>query len=166
MSKHEFLIGGQAVTAEVEKNADGYLVRSGESHFVVVPVSEGLYSVSIDGHRKTIAAVTRNGSTYVDIDSVILELREPSQDGFAGGPGDHAEQLDKIFAPMPGKIVKLMVAVGDTVEPKQQVVIVEAMKMENPVIAKAKGTVKAVHFAVGDQVSTETPIVELELREK
>ena len=165
MSKHEFLLGGQSISAEVEKNADGYLVKVGETQFTVAPIADGLFSVSIDGHRKTVAAVTRNGSTYVDIDSVLLELREPSQDGFAGGPSDHAEQLDKIFAPMPGKIVKLMVAVGDTVEPKQQVVIVEAMKMENPVIAKARGSVKAVHFAVGDQVSTETPIVELELRD-
>ncbi|MCX6836006.1 MAG: hypothetical protein NTW07_12940 [candidate division Zixibacteria bacterium] len=163
MSKNEFLIGGKSVASEVEKNADGYLVKVGEVKFIVAPVADGLFSVSVDGHRKLAAAVTRNGSTYVDIDSVLMELREPSQDGFAGGPGDHAEQLDKIFAPMPGKVVKLMVAVGDTVEPKQQVVIVEAMKMENPVVAKAKGTVKAVNFAVGDQVSTEKPIVELEL---
>ena len=163
MSKHEFLIGSQSVTAEVEKNADGYLVKTGESQFAIVPVADGLFSVTVDGHRRTVAAVTRNGSTYVDVDSILLELREPSQDGVAGGAGDLAEAPDKIFAPMPGKIVKLMVAVGDTVEPKQQVVIVEAMKMENPVVAKAKGTVKAVNFAVGDQVSTETPIVELEL---
>ena len=165
MSKHEFLIGGQTVSAEVEKNAEGYLVKTGESQFTVVPIADGLFSVSVDGHRKTVAAVTCNGSTYVDIDSVLLELREPSQDGVAGGAGDHAEAPDKIFAPMPGKIVKLMVAVGDTVEPKQQVVIVEAMKMENPVVAKAKGTVKAINFAVGDQVPTEMPIVELELRQ-
>jgi len=163
MSKHEFLISGQSVSAEVEKNADGYLVKVGETRFTVAPIADGLFSVFVDGNRKTVAAVTRNGSTFVDIDCVLLELREPSQDGFAGGPGDHAEQLDKIFAPMPGKIVKLMVAVGDMVEPKQQVVIVEAMKMENPVVAKAKGTVKAVNFAVGDQVSTEKPIIELEL---
>ena len=163
MSKHEFLIGGQTVSAEVEKNAEGYLVKTGESQFTVVPIADGLFSVSVDGHRKTVAAVTRNGSTYVDIDSVLLELREPSQDGVAGGASDHAEAPDKIFAPMPGKIVKLMVAVGDTVEPKQQVVIVEAMKMENPVLAPSAGKVKAVHFAAGDQVDTESPIVELEI---
>jgi len=44
-------------------------------------------------------------------------------------------------------------------------VIVEAMKMENQVNAKAKGKVKAVNFAVGDQVDTETPIIELEIEE-
>jgi biotin carboxyl carrier protein len=44
-------------------------------------------------------------------------------------------------------------------------VIVEAMKMENPVNAQAKGKVKAVNFAVGQQVDTESPIIELELEE-
>ena len=163
MSKHEFLVEGKSLSADAEKNAEGFLVKAGETQFTVVPVADGLFSVSVNGHRKTVAAVTRNGCTYVDIDCFLLELQEPSQDGVAGGAGDHIEAPDKIFAPMPGKIVKLMVSVGDTVEPKQQVVIVEAMKMENPVIAKAKGKVKAVNFVVGDQVNTDTPIVELEL---
>ena len=102
---------------------------------------------------------------YIDVDSVLLEAREPSAEGFAGGAGDQAAVKDKIFAPMPGKIVKIMVAVGDEVDIKQPMVIVEAMKMENQVNAKAKGKVKAVNFAVGDQVDTETPIIELDIEE-
>jgi biotin carboxyl carrier protein len=163
MSRHDYMIDGREIAAQAEKSGDGYTVKVGERTFVVHPMADGLFSVLVDGRKKTVAATVHNGTTYVDIDSVVLELREPSQDGFAGGAGDHAASPDKIFAPMPGKIVKLMVKVGDKVELKQQVVIVEAMKMENPVVAKAKGTVKAVHYAVGDQVTTEKPIVELEL---
>ena len=48
---------------------------------------------------------------------------------------------------------------------KQPLVIVEAMKMENQVNAKAKGKVKKVNFAAGDQVDTEKPIIELEIAE-
>jgi biotin carboxyl carrier protein len=44
-------------------------------------------------------------------------------------------------------------------------VIVEAMKMENQVNSRAKGKVKAVNFSSGDQVDTESPIIELELEE-
>ena len=66
---------------------------------------------------------------------------------------------------MPGKIVKLLVKVGDEVKEKQQMVIVEAMKMENPVLCKANGKVKAIHFNDGDQVNTDNPIIELELDE-
>ena len=165
MSRHEYLIDGEQFDAQVEKKGEQYSVQVGDSHFDIQSVAPGLFSVVVDGRKKIIGATSENGTTYVDIDSVLLELQEPSEDGFGGGAGDQDEDKDKIFAPMPGKIVKLLVAVGDTVEPKQQAVIVEAMKMENMVLAKAKGTVKAVNFAEGDQVDTDNPIIELELEE-
>ena len=96
---------------------------------------------------------------------MLIEINEPTEDDFAGGGGGQAGEKDKIFAPMPGKVVKILVAVGDEVIEKQPMVIVEAMKMENQVNSKAKGKVKAVNFADGDQVDTETPIIELELEE-
>ena len=74
-----------------------------------------------------------------------------------------AGEKDKILAPMPGKIVKIQVAMGDEVTEKQPMVIVEAMKMEHQVMARANGKVKAINFADGDQVDTESPIIELEL---
>jgi biotin carboxyl carrier protein len=166
MSRHEFLLQGELIETTAEKNGEVYLVTSGEQNFEVIPFAPGLYSVMIDGRKKTIAAVIKNGTTYVDIDSVLIELKEPSDDSVGGGAGDQEGEKDKIFAPMPGKVVKLLVKVGDSVEPKQQAVIVEAMKMENPVLARAKGTVKAVNFKEGDQVDTDRPIIELELEEE
>ncbi|HPC11674.1 MAG TPA: hypothetical protein PK112_06200, partial [candidate division Zixibacteria bacterium] len=103
---------------------------------------------------------------YIDIDSVLLEVREATEENVAGAAGDHAVDPDKIFAPMPGKIVKILVEVGQTVAEKQQMVIVEAMKMENPVLARASGTVKAINYRDGEQVGTEAPIIELELAKK
>jgi biotin carboxyl carrier protein len=163
MPNHEFLIEGEQFTTTADKNADGYHVEVGGQAYEIKPLGNGLFSTLIDGQKKTIAVAINKGVTYVDIDSVLVELREPSSDGFGGGAGDAAGEKDKIFAPMPGKIVKIMVAVGDQVQEKQQIVIVEAMKMENPVLARAKGKVKAVNFAAGDQVNTDSPIVELEL---
>ncbi|MCD6249565.1 MAG: hypothetical protein J7J98_04450 [candidate division Zixibacteria bacterium] len=165
MGRHEYLIDGNSIETTVEKKGEMYSVVVGEETFDIRPISSGLFAVMVDGRKKTIGAATSKGTTYVDIDSMLIELREPSEDGFGGGGGDSDAVKDKIFAPMPGKIVKLLVEVGDTVEVKQQTVIVEAMKMENPVLARAKGTVKAVNFAEGDQVDTDTPIIELELEE-
>ena len=167
MANYEFLIDGETFATVAEKNAEGYKVDIDDQTFQILPAGQGLFSVVIDGQKKTVAAARdKDGVVHVDIDSVLVQLQEPSEDGFGGGAGDAAGEKDKIFAPMPGKIVKIMVAVGDTVEEKQQAVIVEAMKMENPVLARAKGTVKAVNFAVGDQVDTETAIVELDLEEE
>lgn len=166
MSKLEFLFDGQAVESTLTKNGQSFEVTVGEKSFHFDPFGPNSYWVTVDGVKKLVAAVYDKGRIYLDIDSVLLEVTEPSEDGFAGGGSDHGGAKDKIFAPMPGKIVKLMVAVGDKVEVKQGLVIVEAMKMENQVNAKAAGTVKAINFAEGDQVDAETPIIELELAEE
>jgi methylmalonyl-CoA carboxyltransferase small subunit len=53
---------------------------------------------------------------------------------------------------MPGKVVKVLVKEGDEVEPGRPLVVVEAMKMENELVAEAPGTVKKVHVQPGDAV--------------
>ena len=166
MNKQEFIVNDELVESAVERNGSNLKVTVGEKEFVLQPQGPNLYSAVLNG-KKSVLAVVKNKDVYhIDIDSVLMEVREPSSDGFAGGAGDQTAVKDKIFAPMPGKIVKIMAAVGDAVEIKQPMVIVEAMKMENQVNAKAKGTVKAVNFKVGDQVDTETPIIELDIEEE
>ena len=166
MNKTEFLFDGEMVESAFETTDNGLKVVVGDKTIELEPFGENLYLAMVNG-RKHLAAVARSqGTYYVDVDSVLLEVKEPSEDGISGAFGDQAEAKDKIFAPMPGKIVKINVEVGATVVEKQPLVIVEAMKMENPVLAKTNGKVKAVNFAVGDQVDTETPIIELELEEQ
>jgi len=166
MSNYDFIFDGDIVTSTIEKNGESFKATIGDRTLELQPVGQNLYSTFVNGERKVIAAARdKNGTTYIDIDSVLIELKEPSEDGFGGGAGDVGGEKDKIYAPMPGKIVKLLVKVGDEVKEKQQMVIVEAMKMENPVLCKANGKVKAIHFNDGDQVNTDNPIIELELDE-
>ena len=68
---------------------------------------------------------------------------------------------DQIIAPMPGKITKLFVAVGDEVKKGQALLVMEAMKMENNIVATSDGQVKTIHVTVGQSVSQEDPLVEL-----
>jgi biotin carboxyl carrier protein len=67
--------------------------------------------------------------------------------GPAGGP-------QRVTAPMPGKIVKVLVKPGDAVTPRQGLVVIEAMKMENELRATRGGHVKDVHVAEGDLVES------------
>ncbi len=75
------------------------------------------------------------------------------------GPG--AEQ-SSLAAPMPGTVVKVLVAEGDAVEPRQPLVVLEAMKMETPIVSPYEAVVRAVHVAEGDRVAGGTVLVELE----
>ena len=65
----------------------------------------------------------------------------------------HNKDENSLESPMPGKVLQVLVASGDTVEEEQPLVIIEAMKMEFMVRAPHSGTVVQVHYAAGDQVA-------------
>ena len=70
--------------------------------------------------------------------------------------------MSDITAPMGGKIIDVKVKVGDTVNEGDEVVILEAMKMELPVAADESGTVKEIKCNNGDAVETDAVLVVLE----
>lgn len=67
-----------------------------------------------------------------------------------------------ITAPMGGKVIEVKVKVGDKVNEDDEVIILEAMKMELPVVATGSGTVKEVRCKEGDAVEADTVLVVLE----
>ena len=64
-----------------------------------------------------------------------------------------------VYAPMPGRLVALKVAIGDKIKAGQVVAILEAMKMENELKAASAGTVKEINYKPGDNVSQDRPIM-------
>jgi acetyl-CoA carboxylase biotin carboxyl carrier protein len=70
--------------------------------------------------------------------------------------------VSDIVAPMGGKVIDVKVKVGDAVNEGDEVVIIEAMKMELPISAEASGTVKEVKCKNGDTVEAEGVLIVLE----
>jgi len=162
--KNEFIHNEDLIETDMELTSGGVDVTVGDSTYHIFELAAGKYRVEVNGSRKTVCCVVNGNKSFLDIDGLLIELGIPSEDGnAAGGAGGLVGEKDKILAPMPGKIVKLLVKEGETVAEKQPMVIVEAMKMEHQVNAAAAGVVKKINFADGDQVDTETPIIELEL---
>jgi 3-methylcrotonyl-CoA carboxylase alpha subunit len=79
------------------------------------------------------------------------ELRVPGEEADAGS----------LAAPMPGKVIKHLVATGAKVQKGDPLLILEAMKMEHTITAPADGTVKEIHFAAGEQVLEGAQLVTL-----
>ena len=67
-----------------------------------------------------------------------------------------------LAAPMPGKVIAVLVEVGATVERGMPLVILEAMKMEHTIIAPAAGTVKEILYQVGEQVPEGAALIAFE----
>ncbi len=111
--------------------------------------TDGVLHAALNGHRLRASIVEAAGQRIVIVNGrsyalARIELTEDIDQGTAGA--------GQIKAPMPGRIVQLRVAVGDSVERGQALLILEAMKMEHTLTAAADGVVEAVHFAVGDMV--------------
>jgi len=89
---------------------------------------------------------------WVGSTSFAVEVRDPrSLRGRTRTGDDHGPR--KITAPMPGKVVRLLVREGDEVEPGRGVAVVEAMKMQNEIKSPKKGTVQKILVREGAAVN-------------
>jgi glutaconyl-CoA/methylmalonyl-CoA decarboxylase subunit gamma len=128
-----------------------------------VPVGPSL-SVRVDGHMvdlttegvpPELGAVASGTRAYVRVESERERVANAARKGGAAGG-------DKVLkSPMPGRVLKVLVAEGDEVELGQSLLVVEAMKMENEVKSKAKGTVIAVHVVAGATVEGNAKLITL-----
>ncbi|CFX85388.1 Biotin/lipoyl attachment [Syntrophomonas zehnderi OL-4] len=70
--------------------------------------------------------------------------------------------MANIEAPMAGKVLEIMVETGDTIIEDDEIIILEAMKMENPIFATEGGIVKEIKVKVGQQVAEGDVLLVLE----
>jgi len=110
-----------------------------------------LWFVEHGGHRRQARVIASGPRVYV--------LSEGQTFAFVEEPQfpDHTHQAvaGGLTAPMPGKVVKVLVSLEQAVEAGTPLIVLEAMKMEHTVRAAEAGTVRALHVAVGDQVDTD-----------
>jgi acetyl/propionyl-CoA carboxylase alpha subunit len=86
----------------------------------------------------------------------------PDVDADAGGHGAGGLEQSEILAPMPGTVIRVLAQQGDKVAARQPLVVLEAMKMETPLVSPYEATVRAVLVAEGDRVAGGAVLVELD----
>jgi 3-methylcrotonyl-CoA carboxylase alpha subunit len=89
------------------------------------------------------------------------EPKPPPDVDASGGDHGQGDESSTITAPMPGTVVKVNVHEGSTVRARDPLVVLEAMKMETPLVSPYDATVKAVHVKEGDRVAGGAVLVEL-----
>ena len=94
----------------------------------------------------------------VATDAVLIELGDaPVKAAAPAAP--KAVVGNKVVAPLPGRVISLKVKEGDTVKAGDEVVVLEAMKMENSITSDYDGTVQQVAVAEGDNVATDAVLM-------
>ena len=86
----------------------------------------------------------------------------PDVDAASAGHGLGGHEQSEVVAPMPGTVIRVLVEPGATVTARQPLVVLEAMKMETPLVSPYEATVRAVHVSEGDRVAGGAVLVELD----
>jgi len=129
-----------------------------------------VHSAQLDGNNLRLdVAGKRFNATVVDDGAKLhvfvngnYQMLEKVVRGLAGDAEDAGGSLT---APMPGTVIEVLVAEGDTVEAGQPLIILEAMKMEHTINAPTAGTVSEVLYAAGDLVGDGAELLILEASE-
>jgi acetyl/propionyl-CoA carboxylase alpha subunit len=123
----------------------------------VEPLAERTFRVTVDGRAETVHCVAADDALHVFWRGRAYVLRRETAAAARGGAASGSHE-----APMPGRVVAVKAAVGDSVVMGQPLLIIEAMKMENVVRALRDGVVKRVAVEVGARVAPGETLVELQ----
>ena len=159
--KFEIDVNGRTRTVAIEKATEGRftVLMDGTSREIDV-VRAGLHGLSILSRGEDLShdvQVTPSGARgellvtlggrVVPVSVNARQTGRRGADHVGGGDGEYA-----VTAPMPGRVMRVLVAAGDEVAARQGVVIVEAMKMENELRSPRAGRVKEVSVTPGTSV--------------
>jgi biotin carboxyl carrier protein len=168
----EIEVGGRLRTVTIDARgagADGGRFRlriDGEPHEVearVTPLGLSLIH-GTDGRTVDVAVSERQGGeVWLQFPHVLVRaVVGPRRYRRSGtGPAAAAGEV-QVLAPMPGRIVRVLVQPGDAVEARQGLVVVEAMKMENEIGAPKAGRVKSVAVTTGQSVESGRLLITVE----
>lgn len=134
----------------IKTGADAFhLLKDGGSYHIKILGSDfnnGTYTISVNGREYQTLIQT-------PLDELIQKM------GFAT---NGSKNIDSISAPMPGLILDILVEEGQEVEEEEQLLILEAMKMENIITSPRNGVIKKIGVSKGDAVDKKQLLIEFQ----
>src|ERR1041385_1204696 len=133
------VVDGRKYELSLQQTARSYVLHS----------DGAVFECRVDGQPKSGETV----NIFVGPQRFEVTFSDPKRLRGSTEVSGHGDGAARIFAPMPGKIVRILVQVGAQVEAGAGVVVVEAMKMQNEMKSPKAGTVSAVNVEVGATVN-------------
>jgi 3-methylcrotonyl-CoA carboxylase alpha subunit len=152
--------GDETLEVRVREAKGTFEVRVGERdvRFRFEPLGPGVFVVRDGASTRTLHLATDGPAIHLSWDGVAYTLAREQE----GARAAHRHDPSALEAPMPGRVAAVKVAAGQRVAKGDELVVVEAMKMENALRAPKDGVVRAVHVAAGDLVAPGRALVEVE----
>jgi biotin carboxyl carrier protein len=128
----------------------GYELEVSESAHRCLIISAGaVFDCRVEGRPESGKPI----DVFVGTDHYSVTLTDPKRLRGATAAGQYGDGVARIIAPMPGKVVRVLVSAGDRVETGDGIIVVEAMKMQNEMKSPKAGTVAALNAEVGATVN-------------
>lgn len=157
--KYEVHISGETLVVDLERRAGGWQAKTEGGCGTTADVAEigpSIFSVLLSGHSHEVC-VTPSPAGRLQLQTggveFLAEVFDPRSWRGRRHTGAEAEGRQQIVAPMPGKVVRLLVKEGDKVEAGQGLLVVEAMKMQNEIRSPKSGALERVQVAEGQAVN-------------
>ncbi len=149
--------GGKIHRLELAKAAGGWecLLDGRTVHIDAIIPRRDVLSLLVDGHSYEIKREQTSADLHLWVGSArfAVEMRDPRSLRSRQKPAGDEKGPMKVLAPMPGRVVRLLVAENSEVELGQGIVVVEAMKMQNEIKSPKKGLVKKLSASPGAAVN-------------
>ena len=150
-------IDGKNYRLELERTEAGWRCRLDGRDLQVdaVLARRDVLSVLIEGNSYEIKREPGAADMYLSVGSVryLAELRDPKSLRSRRGAAGDEKGPKKLLAPMPGKVVRVLVSEDEEVQTGQSLLVVEAMKMQNEIKSPKKGRVQKIVAAEGANVN-------------
>jgi biotin carboxyl carrier protein len=166
----EVNIGQRTAKVEILNRAGSKVLLSIDGHkydIDIVMVEKGVYSILYKGHSYNVELIEGDASKRYVVNtfwkSFVLDIVDAESKYIQSrNKGLELEGENSVSSPMPGKVIKIPVKVGDMVEPGQTLVIVEAMKMQSEFKASHEKKVVDILVKEGDTVNAHQLMMRLE----
>ncbi|HUK30407.1 MAG TPA: biotin/lipoyl-containing protein [Candidatus Acidoferrum sp.] len=157
-----FAKGAPANAVEVMREGNGLTIAQDGRTFEadVIEVAANTYSVLISGYAYEVRVEPAPGGLriHAGANEFRAEIEDPRAWRGQHGGTLEAEGRQQVIAPMPGKVVRVLVAAGQKVESGQGLMVVEAMKMQNEIRSPKSGIVERIVVAEGQAVNAGEPL--------
>jgi biotin carboxyl carrier protein len=154
-----FETSGNEFTFEYRREGGAPVMREAS----LIEVEPGIFSILFNGrsYDARVVSLAEGHAVRLNGQTSIVEVRDPRAITRKGRAGS-GEGLQKIASPMPGKVVRVLVAKGDMVDAGAGLVVVEAMKMQNEMKSPKAGRVVSVTAREGATVAAGEILAEIE----
>jgi biotin carboxyl carrier protein len=156
--RFEVRIGNKSRIIELERNADHWRIAlDGQTLDAdAVEIAPNTFSILLRGQSHEIRVTPSPNGTLTlqtSLEEFTAEVLDPRAWSGRRHSALEAEGRQQVVAPMPGKVVRLLVKAGDAVEAGQGLLVVEAMKMQNEIRSPKSGTVERLLAQEGQPVN-------------